>query len=106
MNAGNLQDSVPQPVAVIGSPVGAEAERTEPVPRRRFDPFWLVLGVITGSYLIFWLGLLGAMTGPPANATAAITMIKVRNLVTNTEWVAGDINRTHLALLGSFPAIS
>ena len=28
--------------------------------RRAFDPFWLVLGIITGSYLLFWLGLLGA----------------------------------------------
>ena len=26
--------------------------------RRAFDPFWLVLGLITGSYLLFWLGLL------------------------------------------------
>jgi molybdate transport system permease protein len=30
------------------------------VSRRAFDPFWLVLGLITGSYLLFWLGLLGA----------------------------------------------
>jgi len=30
------------------------------VSRRAFDPFWLVLGLITGTYLLFWLGLLGA----------------------------------------------
>lgn len=28
--------------------------------RRRIDPLWLVLGAITGSYLVFWLALLGA----------------------------------------------
>ena len=28
--------------------------------RRAFDPLWLVLGSITGTYLLFWLGLLGA----------------------------------------------
>jgi len=30
------------------------------VSRRAFDPLWLVLGSITGTYLLFWLGLLGA----------------------------------------------
>jgi len=61
MNLCELQDAAPQPVAASDRPVGADTAQTEPVPRRRFDPFWLVLGAITGSYLIFWLGLLGSM---------------------------------------------
>ncbi len=28
--------------------------------RPKFDPLWLALGVITGSYLLFWMALLGA----------------------------------------------
>ena len=61
MNVCELQDAAPQPVAASDRPVGADTAQTEPVPRRRFDPFWLVLGAITGGYLIFWLGLLGSM---------------------------------------------
>jgi molybdate transport system permease protein len=30
---------------------------------RRFDPLWLVLGVITGAYLLFLLAMLGATAG-------------------------------------------
>jgi molybdate transport system permease protein len=30
------------------------------VNRRSFDPFWVVLGTIAGTYLLFWFGLLGA----------------------------------------------
>lgn len=53
MNACELNEA---PVATVS----AAAEKATATPRRKFDPFWLVLGTITGSYLLFWLGLLGA----------------------------------------------
>jgi molybdate transport system permease protein len=54
MNACELDGGQVTTVSVTSEPALV-------VARRRFDPFWLVLGVITGSYLLFWVGLLGSM---------------------------------------------
>ena len=50
---------------------------------RRLDPFWLVLGLITGTYLLFWVGLLGATAAhsSPHDLWRALAAREIRHAV-------------------------
>ena len=56
--------------------------------RRAFDPLWLVLGLITGGYLLFWLGLLGsaAVHSSPGDLWRALHSREIRYAIGLSLW--------------------